>query len=96
MELQLQYNRLKEDYKTLKNELKKYKLLRPSNNMINRLGVSRTPKFEHKQRIKKILSIIDTELRVCNFKFDSIVIKSSNSVEDNPFRLIFCLKQIEL
>ena len=55
----------------------------------DRLGVSRTSKFEHKQRIKKILSIIDTELRVCNFKFDSIVIKSSNSVEDNPFRLIF-------
>ncbi len=45
MELQLHYNRLKE-----KNELKKYKLLRPSYNINNRLGISRTSKFDHKKK----------------------------------------------
>ncbi len=93
MDLQRQIDQLKEENKTLKNELKiekkKYKILRSDDHINNRVGTSRTSKFEHKKRIKKILDILNSDLKTCNLNFDSIVIKNSNSNEDTAFSLKF-------
>ena len=86
--LQRQINQLKQENRNLKDENKRYKILRANNNTI-RLGTSRTSKFEHKQRIKQILGIFNSELKTCNFMFDSIVIKTSNSSEDAGFNVRF-------
>ena len=58
--LQRQINQLKQENRNLKDENKRYKILRANNNII-RLGTSRTSKFEHKQRIKQILMVPSSE-----------------------------------
>jgi len=92
MDLQRQIDHLKEENKNFKNELnnekKKYKVLR-SNDHTHRVGTSRTSKFEHKQRIKQILNILNSDLKTCNLNFDSIVIKNADPNEDTAFSLKF-------
>jgi hypothetical protein len=86
--LQRKINQLQQENRNLKDENKRYKILRANNN-ITRLGTSRTSKFEHKQRIKQILTLFNSELKTCNFMFDSVVITNSSSSEDTAFNLKF-------
>ncbi len=70
------------EIKRLKEENKKYKVLRQNQYMP---GTSRTSTFEHKQRIKKILHLFNTELRRCHFNLDTVVIRDSS--DDTTFNI---------
>ncbi len=72
----------KDEIKKLKDENKKYKLLKQNQ---NRPGTSRTSTFEHKKRIKDIFNVFNAELKRYNFNLDTIIIR--NSSEDNDFNI---------